>query len=287
MKAQFLIVLCAVLGLLGETSAQVCSVGYDRSERRPIQASGDRVSELFDRMAQLAEMSASETISMTQRLALENEFHALKDALREAGDRNRPRLSVRGNTFLHEVIDPDYLGLTELRLRGDSIAESQQLARIALDAVNQARSLLTFCLSGSWDRVALVGTPNDGPRGGGYSRADRRIVSREIRGAQASLSTLAWIAHQSANGVFSTTQRAIQQFDFEFTREDIELRGRGNFPGVSRRTRTFLRTVIDPTFLGIDQSVVNGESIEESHVNAGAALERVRGALSNLDRCGR
>lgn len=286
MKVHFMIALCGTLAFFGEASAQSCSVGYDRSERARVQASDTRVDRYLARMAELAELSASGAFSLTHLTALDYEFQALMTALRAEGDRNRPRLSVRANTFLNEILDPDYLGLSGLSIRGNTIEASQQLARIALDAVNRSYSSIDSCLAGSWDRVALVGVPDDGQCAGGYNRADRRIVRRELRETEAYLSMLAWLAEDSANGVFSVTQRNIQQFDLEFSREEIELQGRRTFPGVSRRTRSFLRTVIDPTFLGIERSIINGTTIEQSQANARDTLAAVQDALSTLRRCG-
>lgn len=270
----------------GVSSAQVCAGGYSRDDRDLVMRQSEQPYLYFTRMQELAGMSANGVFSITQRLALENEFIALKQALSEFGDRRRRRASAQTNRFLGDVIDSAYLGLTPLTITGPSIAQAQENARNAIDGLNQAEAAFVACLWGSWDRHQIVGTPNDGNCGGGFDRRDRAQVRRRVHQAMDILANMSGEAQQGANSVFALSQFTLIDFDLDYYREDLDILGNQFVPGVSNRTRRFLRTVLDPIYLGIDSQHIAGGSIAESQQLSRDLLAALNDATSTLYVCG-
>lgn len=281
------IALC--LALFGTTAtnalSQICANGYDRDDRPIVLNQYQPVSAHLTRMAELALISANEDYSPTQRMALNNEFSAHRQFIEDYGDRYRPRLSQRSNAFIADVIDPDFLSLSDKTLLGATYEEALDHIRLALDAVNQASSQIQFCLAASWERIQIVNSNDPRQCVGGYDRTDRRIVERDIERAQKILEELAYYASTIANGVFSEIQRNTIDAEFEFARENLEILGQRNRPAASRRTNYFLRNLIDPAHLGVLSAILTGPTIAEAQANASAALAAVRNAQQNLRRC--
>lgn len=279
------VALAVTIGAENAAAQVPCSVGYDRAQRVFVLAELDPIEERLERMAFLAEWSAGSGLSLNQRLALEQEFIALREWVQVAGMNPPQSFNARSALFFDDVVDSQYLGLTGLTLIGASIQEAQMNSRNALDRVQQGHLLLELCLAGSWERVPLKGTPNTGDCAGGYDRRDGILVRTLHRRAQRMLKRLRTTAYESAVGVFSAFERRLRQFEFEFDREDIELLGQVNLSGASTRTRNFVATVLDPTYLGIQNSTVSGPTIEESQRLAREALSHVVGAQRELRRC--
>jgi len=277
------LILC--LFFASSVSAQICAGGYDRNDRAVVVAQDTQADYLLSRMADVAELSANGVFSVTQRLALLNEFEALRAALGTFGDSDRNGVSGRTNQFLGAVIDANYLGLASLTVIGGTIEESQSNARIALDGVNLARAALKTCLWGSWERHPIVGSPNDGVCAGGYSPRDFLQVQRQINAARGILNRMRQLAYKAANGAFSVSQRNLLNFDFEYLREDLDILGSRYRPFASSKTNQFLSTLIDPVFLGLMTSTLSGQYILEAQDNARAALAAIGSAFSTLSNC--
>ncbi len=278
MKTWIVLGIMAVLGLVSSGNAQVCSVGHTRSQRPLVLEQQSYANQILTRMSELATLSASGVYSQTQRMALNNEFHAWKSEMDRFGAEPRLHATSRTRDFLDDVVDADFLGLASATILGSTIEESQRLSREALDAVNIALSQLSVCLAGSWDRLEIVGEPNGGDCAGGYDRRDRVTVLVHMLRAVAKIRALADIARDSAFGVYGVTQRTVRQFELEYTREEVEILGESFVPRVSRRTRHFLRTVIDPIFLNTLEARVDGENVYKSQQHALAALASFKDA---------
>ncbi len=270
--------------ILEASAAPICAGGYDREDRSLVTKQYLPLEEMFSRMVELAVMSSNGTLSATQRMALDAEFQAWKGEIEHYGDLTRRGASDRTNLFLASVIDPTYLSLSTSVLTGANPL-GQENSRASLDAVNDAISTLQVCLWGSWERHSIEGSPNDQSCAGGFSREDRKLVLREYLAARTILSKMAGMAETVANSVLSTSQRAMMDFDFEFTREQLDIFGSRVRRLASRKTNRFLTTVIDPIYLDLSTSTLNGETVAEMQANARDALDAVNNAVSTLTAC--
>lgn len=85
-------------------------------------------------------------------------------------------------------------------------------------------------------------------------------------------------------GVFMTG-RQLARFEFEYLLEDIELLSQRTLSRVSARSRGFVRSVIDPGYLGLLDESVSGATIEEDQRRARALLEALVAARSVFTQC--
>ncbi len=263
--------------------AQSCVSGYPRSERRAVLASYEAPEQLLTRMAELAEQSANGPYSQTQRLALESEFNALRTHIGVLGQSARPWLSSAAQSFLAGVVNPGFLNLTGHTLIGATVYESQLLSRLALDAVNSGISDLKTCLSGAWEQVPLVGTPNTGNCGGGYLPSERRAVRSLASRARDILEDLARKARRATNAPASRAERAVLQHEFAYRRESLEILSADFYPLLG--SANFVATVMDPVFLNIATAMIDGPTAAEAQVNARLALDSVNVAIGTLNGC--
>lgn len=285
-KLLLLVIFSLVLTLQSSVRAQICGSGYDRPDRPLVKQQYFEIEPVFHRMMQLATMSANGTLSNTQRSALESEFIALRDEISRFGDEYRTRASSQTNQFLSEVMDAGYLGLTSLTIQGRTTEEAQVNARNALDKVFNSVATLQLCLWGSWDRHIINESVFDGRLcAGGYDSSDARLVRRQSFGVKAVLTQMANVARAGVEQVLSATQRKANQFDFEFLKEQLDIYGSAYYPRASRRTNEFLKTIVDPGYLGLMQLTVDGVTIAEAQANARVALDNVNNALSTVLTC--
>ncbi len=277
--------LCAYGFVSVPASAQVCANGYARDERAEVTNLANRFDVRLARLAELAEIGANGVFSVNQRAQLQVEFDDIRAGFNAAGDRGQRRLSPRANEFLGAVVDSEYLGISEATLLGTSIEEAQRHSREALDALNNARVQMQVCFFGSWDRVTIEPSVNDGSCGGGVARADREEVRRAARRLFSILNALESLGERVAyRGVFRTG-RELARLEFEYLIEDIELLSQRTLGQVSARSRGFVRSVIDPGYLGLLDESVSGATIEEDQRRARALLEALVLARSVVAQC--
>lgn len=264
--------------------AQSCVAGYARGERDAVISSFKAPEQILTRMATLAELSADAAYSQTQRLALYNEFDALRSYLAVLGSSARPWLSSSAQGFLAAVIEPGYLNLTGQTFIGATIPESQLLSRLALDAVNESISGLNICLSSAWERVPLVGSPNTGNCAGGYQASERRTVRRLALRARAVLQDLKRKAQVAVNQpAVSLAARTLRQQEFAYRREDLEIISADFYPLL--QSANFVATVMDPVYLNIATATIDGPTVAAAQINAGLALNNINAAISTLNGC--
>jgi hypothetical protein len=283
-KLTALVTISALLMCCASASAQSCVSGYARGERRAVLSSYKAPEQILSRMAVLAELSADGAYSQAQRQALYNEFDALRTYLGVLGSSARPWLSTTAQSFLATVIEPGYLNLNGLTFLGATIPESQQLSRLALDAVNISLSDLEICLSGAWEQVPLVGSPNTGNCGGGYLASERRAVRYLASRARNVLQDLKRKALVAVNQpAVSLSERTLRQQDFSYRREDLEIISADFYPLL--QSANFVATVMDPVYLDIATATVDGPTVAQAQVNAGLALSRINTAINTLNGC--
>lgn len=269
------------------TYSQSCNGGHERLIRSAMVTTGKEPVQILVRMAALAELSANGNYSQPQRSALDNEFVALAQEIDRIGNDGDPAFGARGNSFLNSTIDTSFLQLSSQRLLGSTIEESQILSRQALDAVNSAQVTLLLCMGGSWDRIIVSGSPNQGNCAGGYSRADRIRVREVLAETKKILNKLERMAQQGASAIESLNLRQVRQDDFDYQREEIELLSNSviRIWPTTLQTRNFLQTVIDAMYLGIDQSTLMGRSALEAQLNSQRAFQDIIAAKATIDLC--
>jgi hypothetical protein len=281
----FMLGLCADALISVPASAQVCAGGYARDERAEVMSLANRFDVRLARLAELAELGANGVFSVKQRAQLQEEFDALRAGFDAAGDRGQRRRSPRANEFLAAVVDSEYLGISNATLLGSSIEEGQRHSREALDALNNARVQMQVCFFGSWDRISIDPSVNDGSCGGGVARPDRDEVRRAARRLSSILNALESLGETVAyQGVFGTA-RQLARFEYEYLLEDIELLSERTLGRVSARSRGFVRSVIDPGYLALLDESVSGATIEEDQRRARALLEALVLARSVFAQC--
>lgn len=259
---------------------------YEREVRVNVIAKTEYPLQILDRMADLAELSADGRTSQTARLALENEFVALREEIDRVGALTHAALGVRAQSVLSSTLNSMALNLGTLTLVGATAFESQSRSLSALYHIQATREGLRIWAVGSWDRVAVSGTPNGGNCAGGYAARDRAFVLSEIAAVRSILVQLRRMAEESSNGVFSSSERQVRQYDFEYSIEEIEVRAtRPIALALSFRTRTFLTSVLDAQFLAIHKIQIGGNTVEESQKNATDALAALQSALYTLSYC--
>lgn len=276
------LILAAVLGH-NTADAQTCSVGYARGERPQILAVLPAARPILDRMAILAERSASNEVSDAMRYAMFNELYAWRDVLNSYGDHPRPWLSARSQSFIGDVIDAQNLGLNSITgFVGATEEESQDLSRNALDTINMAIGSLPLCFATSWDRVPFVAVDSANCFGG-FNPADLKIVRQRARAVLPILSDLSRQAQAGTQAVEGSIQRQQRQAEFAFAREEIKILGAEMIPGIAGGQ--FVQAILDPASLQIDSSTLAGQTVTEAQTNSAAAVVAIRRAEKLIRSC--
>jgi len=279
------LILAAVVGHT-TADAQTCSVGYARAERTQILAVLPAARPILQRMAELAQRAASNTVGNPMRYAMYNEFSAWRGVLTGYGDHPRPWLSSRAQTFIGDLIDSKNLGLDAITsFVGASEAESQELSRNALDAVNVATASLTVCFSTSWDHLSFAAIDSAGCFGGFYP-ANLKIVQSRARAALSVLSKLSRQAQAGTQAVEGSVERQQRQAEFAFVREEVKIIGSEMIPVLAgNQSAQFIQSIFDPASLQIDSAILTGQTILEAQTNSAAALAAVEGAQKLIRSC--
>lgn len=130
---------------LSKFDGRLCAGGYDRSDRILVTRKARGVKLILSKMAKLAQYSATQVLSSSQRLAAQFDFEFAREQLDILGSIYHPRASQRTNYFLNTLIDPGYLDLMQLQIDGATISESQANAKRALNSVNNALTTALTC----------------------------------------------------------------------------------------------------------------------------------------------
>lgn len=277
-------ILCLILcSIAPVTYAQVCGGGYARGQRSAVVSQDSLVSDVLTRMAELAEISSNATLSSAQRLAYNEEFNALKTAINDVHVYLGEEFTDRSRQFFNDVIDVNYLLLSDANLLGPDTDSAVSNARNALIKINEALVTARLCLRNSYDRVTISGVPNDRRCAGGFNEDDWRFPTQRFIPLRDTLRELAKIVSESV-GPLSVLDRKLQQADVDFIRGEIMTFGVG-FPKASNRTNNFITKVFNPVFLGLEFITVDGATSEEANENALLARRLVFEALSTSERC--
>lgn len=283
-----LVVTLILAAVVGHTTAdaQTCSVGYARAERTQILAVLPAARPILDRMAILAERSASNGVTNPMRYAMFNELYAWRGVLNSYGDHPRPWLSARSQSFIGDVIDAQNLGLNSITgFVGATEEESQVLSRNALDTINNAIASLPLCFATSWDRVPFVAVDSANCFGG-FNLADLKIVRQRARAVLPILSDLSRQAQAALQTLESLQGRRQLQAQFAYTREEIKIIGSEMIPALAgNQTAQFIQSIFDPASLQIDSAILTGQTILEAQTNSAAALAAVEGAQKLIRSC--
>lgn len=97
-----------------------------------------------------------------------------------------------------------------------------------------------------------------------------------------------FIAEKVANNPFALTTLKGFNGDFQFIKQELDIFGAVQQPRVSSRTKTFLKTIIDPEFLGVlNTSVYDAvnNTAAGSQENARNSLDAINIGLFELQRC--
>jgi hypothetical protein len=267
----------------------MCGSGYERSERDRILLLYPQVSNLMNDMAKIAEVTAnSSSLSLNKIAEYERRYQHIKGQLSSFSQRYRPRLSTIGNMFISEFSSPQYLGIQNTTVSGRTILESQVNSRIALDNLNFSLFATGNCFYKSWIKHSIVGSSNDGQCAGGYDSADNQAVQRKVILLSKVLIKMAEIAEVGANNYLDLGKRIRDDSDYQFLKEEVDIIGMSPVRNVSNRTQNFLTTFIDPIFLGINDTTVNGSNINANPAaleNSRKALDALNFALFEINRC--
>ncbi len=289
MRRVYLVLLAAfvicVPGVRSYAEAQVCAQGYERSDREMVKEQFPLIETVLNRMAGLAEMSASSTVPVASRLGWENQFKDLQHYLASYGDLRLWGASLRASRFMSTVVSPSYLGLSKLTLRGSTVAKSQENSRKALDALNSAIDTAHSCLWLSWDHHEISGTPDDNQCAGGFDKADEARILKIYMEAITTLERMSQISVTVGWSVLSTSQRALYESDFVFEREGLDILGETAVSGVSARTQNFVSKIVNPIFLGLNTATVTGSTIAQAQQNAQDAWGSVNKGKMTLESC--
>jgi hypothetical protein len=266
--------------------AQSCSGGYARSERSQILAVLPAARPILNRMAGLAQLSASSTVSNPMRYAMFNEFYAWRNILTSYGNNPRPWLSARAQNFIGDLIDAENLGLNAITsFVGDSEAESQELSQNALDAVNNATGALSVCFATSWDQLSFMAVDSANCFGG-FNQVNLSIVKSRARAALSVLNNLSKQAQAGMQAVDGPLDRQQRQAAFAFVREEIKIIGSEMIPLLAgNQSAQFIQAIFDPASLQIDSATLAGQTIQEAQANSAAALASVGGAKKLIRSC--
>ena len=112
------------------------------------------------------------------------------------------------------------------------------------------------------------------------------IFNSNDRGIGGALLRMHELALLCATGVFSTTQRMALENEYFAWRLEIDRIGSsGNGARLRRRSSAWLDRIVDPEFLEIADTRINGATIEESQRNASVAAGRLANAIQKMWAC--
>jgi hypothetical protein len=282
-----LVAALALAAVMGTTraDAQSCSVGYARGERSQILAVSPAARPILQRMAVLAQRSASNAVNNPMRYAMFNEFSAWRNELTSYGDHPRPWLSDRAQTFIGDIIDSEILGLNTITgFVGASEEESQELSRAALDQINIAIGALPVCFATSWDQLSFEAVDSANCFGG-FNQVNRKIVQSRARAALSVLDKLSRQAQVGMQAVEGSVERQERQAEFAFVREEIKIIGSEMIPAIPVQSAQFIQAIFEPASLQIDTATLSGQTLQEAQANSAAALVAIVGAQKLIRSC--
>lgn len=281
------VTLLVFLALAVNAQAQICGSGYSRSERGRILQILPRIERFLTDMANIAEVTANRSdLTLSEIQSLNDRYQELKSDLNTFSQIDRRFLSQRGNLFVSKVSNSDFLQISNTLVGGLTNLESQANSRLALDALNNAISSAMVCYKNSWDRNLIIGSENDGNCAGGFDSRDRFLVRAKARQLDRTLIDMAYLAEFMANNVSGRTFQIIYDADYQYLKEEIDVFGEKKVINATKRTRAFLKTFIDPIFLGLFNSTLNGGGDPlVSQENARNALDSLNAALFEVNRC--
>jgi hypothetical protein len=286
----FTLSLCFVLMFTCQSKAQICGSGYERSDRAEILKLYPQVEYLLNEMAQIAETTAnSSSLSSNDIKKFDKQYQNIKKRLRNFGQRKRFFLYELSNLFVAEIISPEYLGISQTTVNGDTNVISQANSRNALDAINYALYLSGNCFRTSWIPFPISGSANDGQCAGGFDSRDKRVVKNKINQLYRLLTDMAFLAENGANNYLPTSTRIRNNADYQFLKEEVEIAGRNYKSPVRSQTRNFIHTFVDPIFLGINDTLIgrglNGGTEEDALENSRNALDALNNAFYQIAVC--
>lgn len=120
---------------------------------------------------------------------------------------------------------------------------------------------------------------------GGYERLTRSAMVVSGKEPVQILMRMAALAEQSANGIYSQTQRSALDSEFVALAQEIERIGNVGNPAFGVRGNAFLDSTIDTTFLQISSLRLLGNTIEESQRLSRQAIDATNAAQVVLQQC--
>ena len=278
-----------------EGAAQSCFGGYERNDRGDVKLLIEAPIGALNRLAELAQLSASGELSQPQRMALQNEFRAhLTGFMNPYRNHSRPWLSARARAFLSDVLDPEYLALEDLRLVGGTPEESITLSLNALNQVNNALNYLQTCAWGSWDRLTFSGQSSKRCFGG-FMKFDAEYLQNLGNSALTVLAELRQQAQAASTAIDPVGEREKRNLDFIFTREEIKILGSetGFYPinegsgyrSLSNEGRVFMHAIFDPASLNLANATLQGDTLADAQANARAAVDAINRAEKRIKYC--
>ncbi|MCB0328394.1 MAG: hypothetical protein KDD70_01990 [Bdellovibrionales bacterium] len=285
MRVRWILALTLMICFVSTNFVSAETSDYPRSDRPAMNTEIIRTRIYLNRMAELAEMAAQGGWSSPQLSALANEFHALKEEINRFTSITINLLSARSNNFRAERFSTSGLGLANTELSIDATTVGQKLNRIVLDEVNTAISNLVVEAASLWRRIAISGTPNTGNCAGGYDSGDAGAVRRALNQAVQILLDSYNLLQGPANGTMSLFERSVVNAQFDYNKEELELLGERNFANLSTQTQHFLRTVIDPIYLDINDKGVTAPTVQQAQAQANEAIAAIAGAYTVLSVC--
>lgn len=280
-----LIVVLLALPSIAITQATPTST-YLREDRGVILAEAERIQIHLARMAELAEWAASGLYTSTQLLALGNEFSALRSELDNIASSVHPLLSTQSSNFKAANFSTSALLLSNAAIDTNAGPAAQSNNRDLLDAVQLASVNFLSLTASNWQRLTLNGAVNNGNCAGGYSPQDAAVVKSKLKKGVGYLFASYRTVSEAAFGLLHPAQRSRVNSDFDFLKEEIELLGEPVHTGVTTQSDLFLRTILDPQYLGLDDEVINSNIFEDARLQAYQAISAIGAAYVTLVQCG-
>jgi hypothetical protein len=129
---KFFIVSILFCTLLKVAEAQTCPISYPKSDRAQIRTEFILISQVIERLHELANQSAEiDFFSRSMKLAQNQEYQALVRIIDSRGSNPEYPYAKKGRKFLDYVVDPTYLGLSGTGLDGLDVSEARGNAFVA------------------------------------------------------------------------------------------------------------------------------------------------------------
>lgn len=285
MLKKWISVLSLVFISISVSQALADGIEYSRLNRSTIYAESLRLRASLMRMVELAEWASIGGLSEGQLSALSSEFEAIKREVDRVSTTEQALLTTASNRFKAESFSTQGLGLSSVSISTDPTPHGQALNRQVLDEVRSAISNLSVEAATAWRRIAIAGSPNRGNCAGGYAAADYAQVRKVLNEATALLTRNFDLLDPIVNGNLSIAGRTVANAEFDYLKEELELLGEKRRPSLLPRTQNFIRTLVDPIYLDINDKVISSPMNAEAREQANRARVAIAAAYETINIC--